>query len=89
MSLLPGVGRRPLFPLAHWSTPLRRTFWLISLQDQEDRRRREEYSLGADLEDVDDLRPTNVGEGQDWLNFEERLQSSEFGMARYRCSRRG
>ncbi len=22
-----------------------------------------------------------MGEGQDWLNFEERLQSSEFGMA--------
>ncbi len=81
MSVAPGGGFRLPFPPAHWSTLLRRTFWLISLKEQEDRIRREKYSLGADLEDVDDLRPTNVGDGQDWLNFEERLQSSEFAMA--------
>ncbi len=54
---------RPLFPLAHWSLLLRRTYRLISLQKQEDRRRREEYSLGADLEDVVDLRQDQRGGG--------------------------
>ncbi len=54
-SIAPGIGFRQLLPPVHWSTLLRRTFMLISSMKKEEWRRREEYFLGVDLEDVKDL----------------------------------
>ncbi len=56
VSLAPGIDFRLLLPPAPHSMLFGRIFGLVFLQEKEDWRRRDEYSLGVDLEDLK-LRP--------------------------------
>jgi hypothetical protein len=55
----PDIGLEQLLSSVHQSTLLERTFSAQAhfLQEQEDWSKREENSLGAGLEDLEDLRP--------------------------------